>query len=254
MKRLSGIFLVLLAAGFTTSHAGPINLRWDKCWGDGGTMNANFACNTNSGSHRLVGSFISPANFSDMVGTEVVIDLGVAGVSLPAWWQFKNAGSCRIASLGIGLSEPVDAIRCVDWASGQALGGIASYTVDAFILGRATIRLASAVPASLGDILAGQEYFAFLLTLNHLKTVGAGSCAGCELGACIALRSVVLVNGSGQRTGLGPGRGSIGSDDRLVTWQGGAGVVTQTHADALDCPRATPVRNNTWGDVKALYR
>ena len=251
MRSVRGLILLLLTC-VTTSQAGDINLRWDHCWGDGGTMNANFACDTNAGSHRLVGSFIPTTDLADIVLLEIVVDIGGAGDAMPAWWQFKNAGACRINSLGIVLAQPDAASPCIDWAYEQALGGITSYT-DLFT-GSARVRIASAIPASLGDLSAGQEYFAFMLTINHLKTVGTGSCAGCGLGACIALKGITLMNSSGFTYFLGPGRGSIGSDDRLVTWQGGAGVVTRVNPDALTCLRATPTRNSTWGEVKSLYR
>lgn len=251
MRGVRGLLLLLVTC-VTTSHAGDINLRWDHCRGDGGTMNANFACDTNAGSHRLVGSFIPNTNLVDIVGLDIVVDLGGAGDAMPAWWQFKNAGACRISSLGIALAQLDDPTSCIDWADGQAVGGITSYT-DLFT-GSVRMRITSVIPASFGDLSTGQEYFAFLLTINHLKTVGTGSCAGCGLGACIALKGITLTNSSGYTYFLGPGRGSIGSDDRLVTWQGGTGVVTRVNPDALTCLRATPARNSTWGEVKSLYR
>jgi hypothetical protein len=44
------------------------------------------------------------------------------------------------------------------------------------------------------------------------------------------------------------------SDDRLATWQGGAGVISTTLGGQTSCPRATPVRNSTWSNVKSLFR
>ena len=49
----------------TIAFAAPgIAMRWDRCYGEGGTANKDFACNTNQGSERLVLSFIPP---TDMV-------------------------------------------------------------------------------------------------------------------------------------------------------------------------------------------
>jgi hypothetical protein len=44
------------------------------------------------------------------------------------------------------------------------------------------------------------------------------------------------------------------SDDRLTTWQGGAGVLERKSQLYLNCPLATPTINRSWGEVKALYR
>src|SRR5512134_244708 len=126
----------------TAAQAIPIKLRWNACWGDGGVMNRNFACDTNSQAHVLVGSFVSPVDFFDTVGNEAIVDLAVAGGSLPPWWQFRNTGSCRQTSLNLSTVLSLPSENCVDWAQGQAIGGIADYAVDPFGPGSARIRLA----------------------------------------------------------------------------------------------------------------
>ena len=52
-----------------------LGLRWDHCEAQGtGAINRNFACNTNSGFHRLVGSFnIGSSPMSNVSGTEMGI-------------------------------------------------------------------------------------------------------------------------------------------------------------------------------------
>lgn len=253
MRRLA-LFLLLLVSA-TVVHAGPVNLRWTDCWGDGGPMNMSFACDTNLGTHWMVGSFVSPQAVQGVNGNEISIDLAVAGGSLPPWWQFKNTGSCRPTSLSFSAVVPASAVNCRDWTGGAAVGGIAAYYVDFWGPGSARVLIAMAVPsASAADIVANQEYFSFVLSINHAKTVGTGACAGCDLGACIALKTIRLTTNNLTPVTLSPGTGSIGSDDRLVTWQGGAGVVSQPNPAYLNCPLATPARTSTWGAVKALYR
>ena len=248
------IVMGMLAGATDVTHAGMLNLRWDACRGDGGMMNRSFACHTNTGSHQLVGSFISPVDISNPAGNEIIVDVAVAGGSLPAWWQFRNQGSCRLSALTATFIASVNAIECIDWASGQAVGGIADYTVDFFGPGSARIRMASAIPPAFYDLFAGQEYFSFNLLISNAKTVGAGACAGCDLGACIAWKYLKVTSAiPGSDVILQPTVNASDSDDRLATWQGGVGVVYQGPA-ALNCPRATPVRGTSWGAVKALYR
>jgi hypothetical protein len=249
--RIPAITLLLLLAG-SPAQAGSINLRWNACWGDGGVMNRTFACDTNAGSDLLVGSFVLPQDFPRVLGCQIFVDLAVAGGSLPPWWQVRNAGSCRLGGIGFSPTSPAPSAICTDWSSGQAIGGIASYTVDPFGPGSARLIAATAVATEYAaDLFAGLEYSAFRLTLSHAKTVGTGACAGCDLGACIAFKFIRLTT-----TGLGLqlDLSSSFSDDRLVTWQGGAGVVFEPSRGALNCPLATPARPSTWGAVKGLYR
>ena len=57
------VVLPALLAVVSAAHAGSgVNLRWDRCLGDAGVFNKNFACNTNSGSevpHPCVSSPLS---------------------------------------------------------------------------------------------------------------------------------------------------------------------------------------------------
>jgi hypothetical protein len=235
--------------------AGQINLRWSACWGDGGIMNKVFACNTNTGSNTLIGSFIPPQDLHQVSGMRCVVDLAVAGGSLPGWWQFHNAGSCRQNSLSYSIAAPPTAVNCVDWDSGQAVGSLVSYTVDLFGPGSARIVGASAAAANfLAELTAGQEYFAFSLILNNQKTVGTGACAGCEFGACLALKGIQLTVPPPANTFDLFIASNGGSDDRLTTWQGGAGVLERKSQLYLNCPLATPTIIRSWGEVKALYR
>ena len=81
----------------------------------------------------------------------------------------------------------------------------------------------------------------FKLTIDSQLTVGSPSCAGCLDPVCIVLNSVEVDTETGVGntfllTGTAPG-------SNIVTWQG-AGANCQ----------AVPVKNSSWGQVKALYR
>src|SRR6516162_330978 len=88
--------LVLLVAAPTAAATTPpgVNIRWDNCYDDGGTANKLFACDRNVQSEQLVCSFVLDSPLADVSGNEIVVDIVATSASLPAWWAFKNAGTC----------------------------------------------------------------------------------------------------------------------------------------------------------------
>lgn len=217
--------LALLAQLATSAHAGGVNMRWTRCYGDGGVLNRTFACNSNLGSSLVAGSFVLDAPLSQVTANEMVIDITTAAPSLPAWWQFKNAGTCRQTSLSFNTSANPSDLVCVDWEQGMASGGIGAYTVGTLGPNTAQIRAILAVPTSSAmDLSAGPEYFSFNLVINNLKTVGTGSCSGCQTPACLALSSMkVYFDGSNSTMTLTTPANGMTSN--YVFWQDGTGIV-----------------------------
>jgi hypothetical protein len=227
--------------------ASTINLRWDACLGDGGVANKSFACDTNVGTERLLGSFVPPMDMFGTTGSEIAVDLGTFGPALPAWWTFKNVGTCRQSSLAINAVVPATAVACVDWASGQATAILVAYIPLTSSSARITAVTTLPLPLLEGPI-AGTENYAFTLTINHLKTVGTGACAGCDVPMCIALRQITIKNEPPQGSVL-LAIGRQPSDklsDSFVLWQAPPGQTS--------CAHSVPARNRTWGEVKSLYR
>lgn len=241
--------VALLAA--TPAHAARgLNLSWSRCHGEGvGTQNRTFACDTNDGTEVLVGSFVMNEPLAQVSGNEVVIRLISQDDPLPAWWDFKNAGSCRQTSLTFNTTEDPSDVVCADWAQGGSTGGIGSYSngfpdsIDPSLTSRyRRVTLALAVPPSaLMDLQPDIEYFSFNLVVDHAKTVGTGACGGCSGAVCLVFNSInittpVLANDIYFFGGTTPG-----SD--MAHWQG-------TGAECL----LVPVKSKTWGEVKAMYR
>ena len=252
MKKVTLLCGMLLALTAGAAVAAPgVNLRWNACLGDGGAINKVFACNTNSGSHTAVGSFELGSNLNDVSGNEIVIDLASPPGPLPAWWQFRNAGTCRQTALGLNAIIAATAVNCPDWADGQAAGGIGAYNIGIAGPNTARIVAAIAVPAgSLANLLPAQEYFSYNLTISNAKTVGTGSCAGCQTGVCLVFNSVNLTTpiAANNRLVTGP---TNGTDSDFAMWQGAIGASSPR---GNGCGGATPTRNATWGSVKSLYR
>ena len=251
MRRLLGLSVVaatLLVASSALAAPG-VNLSWTFCSGEGtGTNNRTFACNANTGSNVLVCSFELPSDLAQVSGNEIVVDVLTQQATLPAWWDFKNLGTCRATSLAMNLTFDVNNVVCVDWAQGGATGGIGAYstelgTIDPSLTNaHRRLKIALAVPlAGLQDLVTATEYFAANITINNTKTVGTGACAGCTEPMCIVLNSIKCTT-STPANDITIGNPTSGSSN-VVTWQG-AGP---------NCS-AVPTKNVTWGQVKSLYR
>jgi hypothetical protein len=258
MKRVTLLCGLLLALTATVAAAGPgVGLHWNACLGDGGAVNKNFACNSNNGTNNLVGTFELGAALPGVVGTEIVIDFASAGASLPAWWQFRNAGTCRQASLVMNATISPLAVNCLDWGQGAAAGGIGAYNVGTRGPNTARLVAALAVAASgAADLEPGTEYFSYNLLINNAKTVGTGSCAGCNTAVCIVFNSINVVPPA-PAPGVKLTGPSNGTDADFATWQGGAGITVPPGPwgpGGSGCGGATATTNKTWGAVKSLYR
>jgi hypothetical protein len=261
MKKVILLCGMLLAVTASLASAGAgTNLRWTNCFIDAGAQNQAFACNTNANTpasikHHLIGSFQLGADLTQVSGVSFIVDLASAGASLPPWWQFKNVGTCRATSLNFSPAIPGSAVSCADWAPVLPGGGLASYTVGVFGPTSARMIAGFAVPATaLADLLGGQEYFAFDATIDNTKTVGTGSCAGCDVPVCIAMHEIIVatppVAGEPSRD-VRLDTPANGTDSDVALWQGGAGANSLRGAG---CPAATPTRSSTWSSVKSLYR
>lgn len=82
--------LLLVAAFATSAHAAAptapgVNLRWDQCYADGGAQYKNFACDVNTGSERMVGSFELASDVLGVSGIEIHLNVGTSGAALPLW-------------------------------------------------------------------------------------------------------------------------------------------------------------------------
>jgi hypothetical protein len=251
MHRLRLLCSALLILAATNAHAGQgVNLRWSSCFGDGGVANRDFACNTNAGSNVLVGSFQLGSPLQHVVGQRIGLDLNASSATLPEWWTFRNAGTCRQLSLSVSFFADPAAVNCADWSSGQALGGIGAYLVGLHGPSSARVFMTQAVQNELAvDLDPGMEYVAFNLTINNAKTVGSGACGGCSVPVCLVLNYIELTTISPPAT-LTLNLAANGTNSHFATWQGPVPVPPGGH----ECPWPVPVRRETWGAVKSLYR
>lgn len=240
----AGLFALLCAA---TAQASGVGLRWNACYGEGtGEFVRAFACNTNAGGERVVGSFSSPVDVAQIAGLEITVDVStclfVVGdpcpSELPEWWKFHEAGACRMGSLGVTFGNDPGNVHCQTWGPGGPTGGITAYQFGFPNTSSARLVLdVASDPATPGAVLAEHEYTAFTLEIDHQATVGPGACGGCQ-------QSVGLV--FGELRILPP----IAANE-VVLW-----APIDTFNSNLVYWQTQPVatRRGTWGALKALYR
>ena len=246
MKKTLLIAGALLCLGVSMASAqGGINLSWSDC-GAAGTLQQNFACNTNNANppHIMVGSAIAPDSIPAMVAMAAVLDLQTNQAALTPWWNFDGTG-CRAtptSSMTGSFDFSGGPFTCNDIWGGVASGGL-NYQSGYGMPNRGRIRLVCAVAAPLHVDNVTENYY-FKVSFNNLKTTGTGACAGCTDGACIVFNSLEL----DQNPGLGNTTITNPLLHNYVLWQAGGGSI------AGGCPQAVPTHNTTWGSVKSLYR
>jgi len=242
MKKTLLLAGALLALTAVTASAQGLNLSWGDC-GTSGTLQRNFACNTNAGTaNTMVGSVIvGGSDMNQLNGHEGVADMQTNQAALSPWWLIGGAG-CRAASTVTGNFDFTANVNCLDIWAGGGFGGV-NYVGPFGPPNRARFRTVWAVDPPV-SITGTDEYYVLRLTFNNSKSTGLGSCAGCLDGACIVLNSIKMT----QPLAANDDRTITNSADRqFVQWQGGGGLGGQ-------CPGATPTKSATWGSVKSLYR
>src|SRR5262245_39856197 len=244
--RASALLFMLLAPGATLAHAAGVNLSWDACAGENGIQNKVFACDTNTGTQTLYGSFVLGSGLPNAIGFEARVDITAKADSLPAWWRFTGPNTCRLA-LSSSFSFASDPQSdCVDPFDSQATGAVAGYhtfwtTPQVPGSGPETARglLIAAVPQGLAQALsAGTEYYAFKMTISAINTVGTGGCSGCSTPVCITLSEVRVV----------------GSDNTTPVLTSPVEVSTVTWQSADQCPGGLASEGISWGRIRSVLR
>jgi hypothetical protein len=242
--------LVLLHAAPANAAPG-IGVSWNHCQGEvGAAQNREFACDTNTGQDIAYGTLALGSPVADLGGIDMTLQLVAASPTLPAWWQFAT-GNCRVSSMSSPQVIDPAATLCQDWAAGLASPAF-FYCSPTAACGdpsqppnTARIFLGAFVPLEQPQVLAADQlYFVVSQRLNHAKTVGAGSCAGCETPVCMVFTSAVLRRFSAPNPEVTAPSFPGGN---VITWGGGV-------AGVPGCLAATPTLRSTWGSVKSLYR
>lgn len=246
MKKTVILCGVLLALSASLASAAGINVAWNNCLGAGGLHDMTFACNTNSAAsaHTFVVSFRAPTGISLYISNQAIVELQSNSSPLPAWWALKGTGQCRTGAGSADANFATGPFGCTDLWAGTASGSLASFNVGFNGANRGRMNLVFAVPsAGAAALNPEEEYYAFKVLILNTKTIGTGSCAGCNDGVCIVCTDLKVIQPNGTPGGTvdltNPAEGNF------VTWNG---PTPET------CTGATPTKNTTWGSIKSLYR
>jgi hypothetical protein len=246
-SRLLLCVLVRLLCCAARAAASGFNLGWnDSPSGATYALAETFACDTNVGTHTMVGSFVAPPWVNAMTANEIVIDIATSGAQLPAWWTYGTSQRRPAASLVGDFDFTGGSFTCTDYWQNGAIG---APDWSANITNRCRIRGVFALSAGsplITSLTAGTEYHSFKCRINDLKSTGLGACAGCADQACIVLNILTI-----QQLAPNPVQMRLTNPANMqyVLWQGWSATDPQNA-----CPAITPARQHTWGSIKALYR
>jgi hypothetical protein len=199
-------------------------------------------CTSNAGSLILIGSFVPPPGISALVGAESIISVTFVAPTVPAWWQIQQSGGCRTGSMSASFKFP-GLTSCVNPWSSNVLGGSDLELNPPCCPSANFARIHAVCVVPEADSVAtaeGIEYYAFEILINRKKSIGTGSCDGCATAACLELRFLHLY----QARRPDPFGLSDVDQNRRVTYN---------NSSVNDC-LYVPVRNRSWGAVKAMYR
>lgn len=244
LPALAAVALLAIPASTRAGVQTGINLGWDIC-GPARVAEKSFACDVNTGQDLLWISFVPPAGITALTGIETKLELQTEAATLPPWWQFQTGG-CR-ATVGIALvtSTPEAPSTCAaPWIT-NGIGGF-GFPLSQPGPGRTPLWMVTAVDVpSYGPLTAGVEYHHAAIAVKHARTVGTTTCAGCDVGVCIALVNVRLV----EDYAVDPYPVDLWEklDRTTVLWQ-------PTGTPPAECFQSVPVKNRTWGSIKSLYR
>jgi hypothetical protein len=238
---LSGVLLALTAP----AASAQLNVAWDDC-GLNGTANRDFACDTDAGVDRLVGSVIAPPGITGLTSMEcrVIFQFNVGPIdwSIPAWWTFGAAPYCRaVSSVASGFPGSVPGTCNMYFADKLATGThTAGPNRVKWAYGQMRVDMTAAIDPGVeaGPVPQGEELYLFTLTIDHARTTGPTACGGCDVSACIWLQRLIMWADYNELW-YDPDAGNL-----TAMWQG---------AGSGGCV-GTPAKNTTWGQIKNLYR
>jgi hypothetical protein len=250
----AALLLVAVAAhAMPRPNAGGVNIAWGpRCFPENPVNVVAFACNSNTEPVEwpMTMSFAVDLEMTDFIGVEITLHGAPTTSVLPDWWNLHGVPEpigCHWDGFGGYDVNHLAALAdgtCHDWTAGQAftVNGVNVYTDFLEILVVGAVDAEHPV-----DLQPNVEYYAGTVTIRNGRTVGTGACAGCSTGMVWTLYQLTACGLNGRR------------DDIWQPRPGGSACLGW-NVDGLTGPYSwgfcypVPVRNTTWGQVKALYR
>jgi hypothetical protein len=268
-RRASVVSLLVGGLALLTTHA-PVSadtasrIAWDRCAADGGAGSKLFSCDGNDAPpHVMIVSFWLEAALPQFAFLDGMVEVQAAEDSpdpaLPDWWQLFSAGACRQPALTADADfSAIPPGKCQSAWNGSVYGGIGAYTLEGTRRGRITFGFAAVTPDTLA---AHRNYEACRLVIDNGRTSGPDACAGCGRAMCIQLIEVNLYTSGTESVQCPAEWGGEYGPPSTVGWNCGyLGQVPSPYwpgfrwACLTGSGCTTPVRNRTWGQIKAQYR
>lgn len=224
------------------ARADAMWLRWSGCALEGLPAQAQ-SCGSLPTERDLDIAIATDTSIAHVVGAVFVVDVITDAPSVPDWWRF-DPGGCRAGALSAD-TQVAPASACLDGWSGAGVALVQGVQVPRPGGAPSELRLlvtASLPPTQEVTLDPGPTYHLGRLILPTAIHGASGTCAGCDVGACLVLNSVQLIRAPSAQepdvTLVSP----AASNGNFALWQTGAGCA------------AVPARARTWGQIKALYR
>jgi hypothetical protein len=239
---LAGVLLGLMA---TSAFSQLVDISWNECTtATGGTDNIDFGCDTNSGAHVLITSFLAPPNIGGFIGCTSEILVFSNSTGIPAWWSL-DVSACRAGTATSIDAGAVGFVGCADPYNPSSGNSGALFYERPFNGRPARARLVAewARPDAIA-LAAGTWYLANGIRISSTQTIGTDPCSGCAEPMCLEIDRVIVGD-----VLLGNIPLANPSSSQCVTWQGG-----QVSEPGCCNTGDVPARRPTWGGLKALYR
>lgn len=234
---IAGAMLTLSAA---LALAAPgTRIAWNDC---GGPKNMTSTCASNFETQKVLqGSYELPPPGATVTGNEIILDAAdPTGAPLSCWWNMVSTNAPRAAGWDMIFTNPVN---CADyWGSipGGPTGGSGASSSGNRVRFGGIVAISESGAQPIPD---GVEFYSFSWRLKFANTTG-GTCPGCNTpNMQINLQDINVT----QPTGGGPSI-HLGPDPTVVQ------QCAKFNTAITSCDAATPTKNSTWGQVKALYR
>lgn len=229
-----------------TAQAKGVGLAWNGCMGTSfATNTTQFDCDPFAGSiYSLFTNMSLDAQLSGIVALDGIMDLAFNGqTDVPQFWHYEQGG-CNAA--GIVLQKGRNTTVCGS-PNSSALCGTGGSACDGVITAyglnyggpnRARLLFTMARASVNPTTLPAAPTLVFVCSLDFFMD-NAATCAGCATPTSIAFNWATLYT-------IGGVAGAVSSTDP-------GSVQPSVCVNATTCD-VVPVKNKTWGALKALYR
>jgi hypothetical protein len=240
MKLRSALLCLCLSVLAAPAFGQQLFLNHNNCTALAGPKNKNLNCASTTQSSTIVASLAVPTDIPNVIADAGILDMQVGPpdpLNMPDFWEFNSGGCSGTANLT--YSADFSAFSdCVDlWfglaSGGGQYGGVGGPTPDG---SRARIKWSwFTTPGDARLLAGGAEHYISRMLLRNTRAL---ACTGCTTPVC-------AVYNEDKISDLGGNTYTITGFDYL--WFNDA-------TNASGCPGATPTRNQSWGQVKSLYR